>query len=81
MHCYECSQAGLAREAIGICHHCSAALCPDHACAVADPVMAQYLLGRTVILPKEARQILCNTCRTALEQPRAYKTARTALAD
>jgi len=75
MHCYECSQVGIAREAIGICHHCSAALCPDHAYAVADPITAQYFMGRIAILPKKARQLLCSTCKTALEQPRAYKAA------
>lgn len=75
MHCYECSQAGIARDAIGLCHHCSAGLCSGHACTVADPITAQYLIARTVILPKKARQLLCSTCKTALEQPHVYKTA------
>lgn len=75
MHCYECSQVGVTREAIGICHHCSAALCSDHALAVADPITTQYLIARTVILPKKARVLLCETCKTALEQPHYLKTA------
>ena len=30
MECYQCLQAGVTREAAGLCHHCSAALCADH---------------------------------------------------
>jgi hypothetical protein len=30
MYCYECSQDGSREEAIGLCHHCSVALCPHH---------------------------------------------------
>lgn len=68
MLCYECSKAGTDREAIGICHHCSAALCVDHACIVADPVTTTHPLTRTVVLPKRARQLLCGTCLDALRQ-------------
>jgi hypothetical protein len=68
MHCYECSRAGRSHEAVGLCHHCSAALCADHACIVADPVTTTYPLVRTVVLPKEARLFLCGTCLQALQQ-------------
>jgi hypothetical protein len=37
VHCYECSQAGDTRDAVGLCHHCSAAR-EEHVCAVDDPV-------------------------------------------
>jgi len=68
MHCYECSKAGTNSEAVGLCHHCSAALCVDHACIVADPVTTTYPLNRTVVLPKSARMLLCGTCLQALRQ-------------
>lgn len=71
MHCYECLQAGETRDAVGLCHHCSAAMCEEHICAVDDPVTYIYPLMRTVVLPKKARLLLCSTCRAALEQPRS----------
>jgi hypothetical protein len=70
MLCYECSDAGTREEAIGLCHHCSVALCPHHACIIAEPVTADYPLLRTVVLPKKARRLLCNTCLAALQQER-----------
>jgi len=68
MLCYECSKAGRSREAVGLCHHCSAALCADHASIVADPVTTTYPLLKTVVLPKKARLFLCGTCLGALQQ-------------
>ena len=73
MHCYECSQAGIARDAIGLCHHCSAGLCSEHACTVADPVIVSYPIAKTVVLPNEARLLLCRTCKAALEQKHMEK--------
>jgi hypothetical protein len=70
MLCYECSRAGQNREAVSLCHHCSAALCADHACIVTDPVTTTYPVARTVVLPKKARQFLCGMCREALGQTR-----------
>jgi hypothetical protein len=68
MHCYECSKDGRKGEAVGLCHHCSAALCADHACVVTDPVTMTYPVFRTVALPKKARLFLCSTCLGAFEQ-------------
>jgi hypothetical protein len=68
MRCYECSKADRDREPVGLCHHCSAALCADHACIVADPVTTTYPLVTTVVLPKKARLFLCGTCLQALRQ-------------
>lgn len=68
MLCYECSKAGRNREAVGLCHHCSAALCANHACIVADPVTTTYPMTRTVVLPKKARMFLCSTGVQALQQ-------------
>jgi len=68
MICYECQQAGNRREAVALCHHCSAALCQEHALVLADPVTAQYPICKTVILPLRARVFLCSICKDALQQ-------------
>lgn len=68
MICYECQQAGERRDAVAICHHCSAALCPDHALVLADPVTAHYPVCQTITLPLQARVFLCRTCMNALRQ-------------
>jgi len=70
MHCYQCLQAGEKHDAVGLCHHCSAALCEQHICEVDDPVTDNYPMLRTVVLPKKARLLLCSRCKAALEQPR-----------
>ncbi len=72
MVCYECQQAGKTRDAVGLCHHCSAALCPEHALVVSDPVTTQYPLCRSVVLPLRARLFLCGTCWEALRQKFDY---------
>ena len=46
MFCYECCNDGQTREAVGLCHHCSAALCANHAHIVDDPVTANRPLNR-----------------------------------
>ena len=68
MICYECQLASKRRDAVALCHHCSAALCQEHALILADPVTAQYPVCKTVILPLRARIFLCSTCRDALQQ-------------
>jgi hypothetical protein len=68
MICYECQQAGNRRDAVALCHHCSAALCQEHALVLADKVTAQYPVCKTVILPLRARVFLCSTCKDALQQ-------------
>ena len=68
MLCYECSRTGTSREAVGLCHNCSAGLCSDHACVTAIPVMSTYPVCKIVVLPHSARQILCATCLAALQQ-------------
>lgn len=70
MRCYECLHADTSRHAVGLCHHCSAALCADHAKLVADPITDIRPLMLEVVLPKQARLLLCGTCKAALEQPR-----------
>lgn len=68
MVCYECQQAGTRRDAAALCHHCSAALCAQHALMLSDPVTAQYPVCKIVTLPRRARVFLCRTCRDALSQ-------------
>jgi len=70
MHCYECSQAGEVRDAVALCHHCSAALCAEHARVLVDAMIAPAPLSKEVVLPKRARVLLCPTCQAALEQVR-----------
>ena len=54
MVCYECQQAGKSRDAVALCHHCSAALCSEHAFVLSDPVTAEYLMCERVVLPLRA---------------------------
>ncbi len=70
MLCFECCQSGKDSEAVGICHHCSAALCSNQAHITSDPVTTNYPLTMTVVLPLRARLILCETCLSALRQKR-----------
>lgn len=76
MICYECAKSGKRSEAVGLCHHCSAALCSDHAIAIDDAVTALDAVCKAVVLPKHARLILCATCQLALAQSHpAHTTA------
>jgi hypothetical protein len=68
MICYECELLGKRRDAAAMCHHCSGALCSEHAAVLSDPVTEQYPIFRVVVLPLQARLFLCNTCKQALEQ-------------
>lgn len=68
MICYECQQADKRRDAVALCHHCSAALCQEHSRVLADPVTALYPVCKTVVLPLRARVFLCSTCKDALLQ-------------
>ncbi len=68
MLCYECSKAGRTHHAVGLCHHCSAALCPDHASMIDDPVIMTYPVAATDVLPKHARLLLCGVCLAAYRQ-------------
>ena len=70
MYCYECSQAGTRQDAIGLCHHCSVALCQQHCSMIDDAVTMTALINRAVVLPKKARLLLCTTCLAALQQER-----------
>jgi hypothetical protein len=71
MECYQCLQAGVTREAAGLCHHCSAALCADHIRVIEDPIELSRLLTPSTELPKRGRIMLCDTCKAAFEQPLA----------
>lgn len=70
MICYECQEAGKTCDAIALCHHCSAALCREHALIISDPITAQFPVCKTVVLPLRARVFLCSTCLQALRQDR-----------
>ncbi len=75
MECYQCLQAGVTREAAGLCHHCSAALCADHIRVVEDPVTLTCILRGSTDLPRRGRILLCDLCKAALDQPLAEGAA------
>jgi hypothetical protein len=75
MKCFECWQLGTRSDAVAVCHHCSAAVCSEHARVVDDPVQALYPVAKTVVLPIHARLILCETCRTAITQHHGKRAA------
>lgn len=75
MECYQCLQAGVSREAAGLCHHCSAALCAEHIRVVEDPVTLTCILRESTDLPRRGRILLCEICKAALEQPLAEGAA------
>ncbi|MBI1355713.1 MAG: DUF2180 family protein [Acidobacteria bacterium] len=74
MLCYECAIQGVRREAVGMCHHCSAGLCTEHARVESSPLKAERrnkTFGSVrweVELAKPARQMLCAVCQSALHQ-------------
>lgn len=74
MLCYECAMKGVRRDAVGMCHHCSAGLCEEHARMEASPVEAMRhnkTLGNVsweVQLARPARELLCSVCQGALHQ-------------
>jgi hypothetical protein len=68
MKCFECFRNETSREAVALCHHCSAALCSEHAQVVDDPIQTIYPVAKTVVLPVHARRVLCDTCKTAIAQ-------------
>jgi hypothetical protein len=76
MLCYECARQGLQREAVGLCTHCSAGLCIEHAKVVNTAVTADRPILRTMTLPLQARKLLCQVCKEALDQPRAEPMMR-----
>ncbi len=78
MQCFECFEIGAEREAIGLCHHCAAALCAHHAIVVPDLITTREPLFKTVVLPKRARLLLCITCKLALAQRGGMAGARMA---
>lgn len=81
MYCYQCQKAGIEREAIGLCHHCSAALCSEHVCTVEEPITVKHVMAPSTTLPKRARLLLCGTCKSALEQLQPMESAVTAFPD
>lgn len=75
MQCYECLQKGRTTQAIALCNYCSVALCAEHANVLPYYITTVVPVCKTVSLPKTARQILCGTCRSAIEQPRLARSA------
>jgi hypothetical protein len=70
MYCYECFQAGVTQDAVGLCHTAQLRFASNMLGMVTDPVTDILPLMWEVVLPKHARLLLCGTCKAALEQPR-----------
>ena len=68
MECYQCLQSGIFKESVGLCRHCSAALCLDHIFAVDEPIMVRHMMAPATVFSKKARLVLCITCKMALDQ-------------
>jgi hypothetical protein len=75
MNCLECAKEGVSRLAVALCHSCCAALCLDHAEIVPQRLEMRVPVCGTATLPIAARQVLCHTCREAIQQPRELRTA------
>jgi hypothetical protein len=75
MICFECFRRGQRSEAVGICHHCSAAVCADHGFLLPKLLHMSVPLVKVVNLPKQAQELLCSVCRAALDQPRIETAA------
>ena len=69
MNCYVCAQGDLERVAVGLCHNCSAGICIEHSLERSREVTFLALFDREVTLPLKARELLCQLCKQALEQP------------
>lgn len=70
MKCFICDELERTREAVALCHNCSAGLCREHTFAKPRHITTVVPLNREVTLPIEARELLCHVCKEALEQPR-----------
>lgn len=68
MNCLECEQDGVHRIAVALCHHCSAALCLEHARVLPKHLNIQVPVYKTVALPIPAQVILCQICHAAITQ-------------
>jgi len=75
MRCFECFQAGKVSDSVGLCHHCSVALCAEHYHMISDPIIMHSPVVKEVALPKSARVMLCSTCSAALAQPNGEHAA------
>jgi len=73
MNCYECAEAGIKSEAIGLCHHCSAALCSEHVIILNESDSPSGWVPRSS--SRKARLLLCRACHAALEQSSLERTA------
>lgn len=75
MNCLECEQAGTHRTAVALCHHCSAALCLEHAKILPKHLDMLVPLCKPVHLPIPAQVVLCGKCHAAITQEHLLKTA------
>lgn len=75
MRCFECFEAGKISDSVGFCHHCSVALCGEHAHVILDPIIGRAPILKEVVLPKSARILLCSICSAAMSQTNLERVA------
>ena len=75
MCCMDCARAGKKSDAAALCHSCSAALCLDHALVIPRRLDRMVHVLKSKDLPIQARMILCETCKAALDQRHLSLTA------
>ncbi|MBL8239977.1 MAG: DUF2180 family protein [Bryobacterales bacterium] len=68
MKCFDCHQLGKVSEAIGICHHCSVAVCPDHGTVFTHPLPVAEPAAKAATLPSHYRSLLCPDCFSAIKE-------------
>lgn len=75
MNCMDCAQQGVSRVAVALCHHCSAALCHDHAKVIDEILERRLPIFKTEPAPRNARLVLCEVCRAAFAQTNLVRAA------
>lgn len=71
MNCYDCHLAGRAGVAVGICHWCGAAVCPENAVVRPHHLTHTVPINRVETIEPAARVVGCTTCTAAHDAARA----------
>lgn len=71
MNCYDCHLAERATAAVGICHWCGAAVCPEHAVVRAHHLTHTVPINRVEVIEPPGRLVGCAVCTAAHDAARA----------
>jgi hypothetical protein len=78
MNCYDCALSGATRPAVAICHHCGAALCPDHTIPGQHTLFVVRATNHHAPVEPPERRIWCQTCAAAIDAANELSPARQA---